>query len=222
MSKQCITYKGGVLMIDKMIELIKSEMQPSLGCTEPVAIGLAVSRTCQYLQKPATKLEMHISSNIFKNAYSVTIPNAGKPGIQLACALGFLLSKPDNTMEIFSSVTSELVKEAEKLVEDGFVEIHIISSSQFYIEVYALNDKEKAHTITVDKHDNLVKVEKDGVVTEMCQGNYNIDRENPALKSYNTTIKNYQALIKQITDLLPNQNNNNGDDFDGDNLGDNE
>ena len=66
------------------------------------------------------------------------------------------------------------------------------------------------------------KVEKDGVVTEMCQGNYNIDRENPALKSYNTTIKNYQALIKQITDLLPNQNNNNGDDFDGDDLGDNE
>ena len=66
------------------------------------------------------------------------------------------------------------------------------------------------------------KVEKDGVVTEMCQGNYNIDRENPALKSYNTTIKNYQALIKQITDLLPNQNTNNGDDFDGDNLGDDE
>ena len=66
------------------------------------------------------------------------------------------------------------------------------------------------------------KVEKDGVVTEMCQGNYNIDRENPALKSYNTTIKNYQALIKQITDLLPNQDNNNGDDFDGDNLGDTE
>lgn len=66
------------------------------------------------------------------------------------------------------------------------------------------------------------KVEKDGVVTEMCQGDYSIDRENPALKSYNTTIKNYQALIKQITDLLPNQNNNNGDDFDGDNLGDDE
>ncbi len=66
------------------------------------------------------------------------------------------------------------------------------------------------------------KVEKDGVVTEMCQGNYNIDRENPALKSYNTTIKNYQALIKQITDLLPTENNNNGDNFDGDNLGDDE
>lgn len=64
------------------------------------------------------------------------------------------------------------------------------------------------------------KVEKDGVVTEMCQGEYSIDRENPALKSYNTTIKNYQALIKQITELLPNENESNRDDFDDDDLGD--
>nr|DAS67841.1 MAG TPA: hypothetical protein [Caudoviricetes sp.] len=66
------------------------------------------------------------------------------------------------------------------------------------------------------------KIEKDGVVTKMCQGNYDIDRENPALKSYNTTIKNYQTLIKQITELLPNQNENIGDNFDEDNLGDDE
>lgn len=64
------------------------------------------------------------------------------------------------------------------------------------------------------------KVEKDGVVTEMRQGEYSIDRENPALKSYNTTIKNYQALIKQITELLPNENESNRDDFDNDDLGD--
>lgn len=66
------------------------------------------------------------------------------------------------------------------------------------------------------------KITKDGVVTKMCQGSYDIDRENPALKSYNTTIKNYQALIKQITELLPNQNANTGDNFDEDNLGDDE
>ena len=64
------------------------------------------------------------------------------------------------------------------------------------------------------------KVEKDGVVTEMCQGDYSIDRENPALKSYNTTIKNYQALIKQITELLPNKSVNDADNFDNDDLGD--
>ena len=48
---------------------IQNEMQPSMGCTEPVAIGLAVSRTCEYLEQPAEGLDMVISSNIFKNAY---------------------------------------------------------------------------------------------------------------------------------------------------------
>ena len=59
------------------------------------------------------------------------------------------------------------------------------------------------------------KVKDYGVVTEMCQGKYSIDRENPALRSYNISIKNYQSLIKQITELLPTQNENpKGDGFD--------
>lgn len=60
------------------------------------------------------------------------------------------------------------------------------------------------------------KVEEDGVITEMCQGDYSIQRENPALKSYNTTIKNFQALLKQISELLPieieNKNKNDEED----------
>lgn len=63
------------------------------------------------------------------------------------------------------------------------------------------------------------KIESDGVITEMCQGDYTIERENPALKSYNTTIKNFQATMKQITDLLENELEKNKkedeiDDFD--------
>lgn len=47
------------------------------------------------------------------------------------------------------------------------------------------------------------KIKKDGVITEMCQGKYNIDRANPALQAYNVTIKNYTSAIKQVVDLLP-------------------
>lgn len=57
------------------------------------------------------------------------------------------------------------------------------------------------------------KVKKDGVVTSMCQGNYEIDRENPALRSYNTTIKNYTSVIKQLNDMLPPQDNPKDDGF---------
>lgn len=51
------------------------------------------------------------------------------------------------------------------------------------------------------------KVKEDGVVTLMSQGSYVIERENPALRSYNTTIKNYTSVIKQIVDLLPESTN---------------
>lgn len=47
------------------------------------------------------------------------------------------------------------------------------------------------------------KVKADGVIVEMCQGKYNIEREHPALRSYNTTIKNYSSIIKQLSDMLP-------------------
>ncbi len=47
------------------------------------------------------------------------------------------------------------------------------------------------------------KIEKDGVVTTMCQGSYEIERENPALKSYTGLIKNFNTIMKQILDLLP-------------------
>lgn len=54
--------------------------------------------------------------------------------------------------------------------------------------------------------DNLKKqIEAEGTTSEMCQGAYSITRESPALRSYNTLIKNYQSLIKQINELLGEQ-----------------
>lgn len=181
-------------MMTKAIAQMKSEMKPSMGCTEPVAIGLAVSRTCQYLTHQATHLELHISSNIFKNAYSVNIPNAGKSGIPLACALGYLLSQPNDDMEIFSRVTQKMVAEAEKLVAENFVSIQIVPSSQFYIECYAENETEKAHTITVDKHDNLVKAEKDGVV--LVEEEVMVEAAEKGAEEFDITAYSFDDFIK--------------------------
>lgn len=62
------------------------------------------------------------------------------------------------------------------------------------------------------------QVEKNGVVTKMCQGKYDIDRANPALNQYNTLIKNYSSCIKQLNDLLPKEELNPEDSFDDDTL----
>ncbi len=62
------------------------------------------------------------------------------------------------------------------------------------------------------------EINSKGVVIKMSQGKYEIDRTNPALQSYNTLVKNYQALIKQIVEMLPESYSNNFDDFDNDDL----
>lgn len=67
--------------------------------------------------------------------------------------------------------------------------------------------------------DNLKKAINDkGVVTEMCQGKYSIERANPALSQYNALIKNYQSNLKQLNDLLPSFESSNDDGFDNDDL----
>lgn len=86
------------------------------------------------------------------------------------------------------------------------------------------NDKSKLALSLLDKAQFMEKtlsklqqkVNDDGVVTTMSQGSYEIERENPALKSYNTTIKNYTSVIKQLNDMLPSKENPNKDDgFEG-------
>lgn len=152
------------MTIEKAILTMKNEMKPSMGCTEPVALGLAVSRTSEHLKKEATSIEMIISSNIFKNAYSVQIPNADSNGIELACALGYVLRDPFNTMEIFAEISKEQLKEAKELVNEGKIKVKVIQSSQFYIECLAKNEDEFAKTITEDSHDKLVYIEINGEI----------------------------------------------------------
>lgn len=63
------------------------------------------------------------------------------------------------------------------------------------------------------------KIKNDGVVTNMCQGKYDIERANPALSQYNMLIKNYQSCINNIVNLLPKDEYSTEDNFDDDDLG---
>ncbi len=148
----------------QLIELVRSEIKPSLGCTEPVAVGLAVSNTVIHLDNPPTHIHLRVSSNIFKNAYYVTIPGTHEAGLPLAGTLGFLLAKKGNTMEIFADVNEELIKKAHTYIDKNFVDVEVIKDSHLLIEVTATNDKETVHSITYDSHDKMVHLNKDGKV----------------------------------------------------------
>ena len=182
-----------------VLNAIKAEMKPSMGCTEPVAIALAVSRTCEYLSQPAEKLDMVISSNIFKNAYSVQIPNTGTYGIELACALGALLSKPGNTMEICADIKPEHVVKAKEMVAAGVVSVKVLKSRGFYIECVATSGAETAHTITQDAHDNMVYAKKgDEVLVDKRTTEFVTSEEDDSFKVTDHTFEEFYNWANEV------------------------
>lgn len=180
----------------KLLDYVKSEMKPSMGCTEPVAIGLAVSNTCCYLTKPAEKITLKVSSNIFKNAFCVKIPNTNEAGIPLAAALGYLLLDKNNTMEIFSKVNPEIVKKAHEILMKGIIEVEALHDNRFYIEVCAENSDEKVETLTLDKHDNLVKV--------VVNGNTLINKQDNETKTEEKVFCISDYSVEELIDFAEN------------------
>ena len=83
--------------VAEIIELIHKEVKPALGCTEPVAVALAVARSCEEiaaLKAKFTSIEVEVSANILKNGMGVGIPGTGMIGLHIASALGQHVANP--------------------------------------------------------------------------------------------------------------------------------
>lgn len=117
----------------ELTRLIKEDMKIALGVTEPGAIAFATSKPRSHTKGVVTKIEVLLNSGIYKNAFTCGIPNTDKLGNVSAAALGVVAGNSEKGLEALSKVTEEDNFQANKLVEDGIVEIkmHRISSDIF-------------------------------------------------------------------------------------------
>ena len=95
----------------QIIELIKKEVIPAIGCTEPIAVALCVAKAAETLGAKPEKIEVLLSANILKNAMGVGIPGTGMVGLPIAVALGALIGKSDYQLEVLRDCTSEAVEQ---------------------------------------------------------------------------------------------------------------
>ncbi len=103
--------------IDEILALIKREVVPAIGCTEPVAVALAVARAKEVLGEKALRAELFLSRNILKNSMGVGIPGTGMIGLPIAIALGMVVGKSDYGLEVLKDLTPEALAEAKALVD---------------------------------------------------------------------------------------------------------
>lgn len=151
---------------DKIIALIKREVVPAVGCTEPVAVALCASVAAEALQAEPDEISVRLSANMLKNAMGVGIPGTGMIGLPIAVVLGALVGKPEDELEVLKSVTPADVERGKAYLASHRVDIALESDNdeKLYIEVEMHVAGHSSRAVISGSHTFVSRVERDGVV----------------------------------------------------------
>lgn len=152
--------------INDIINLIKREVVPAIGCTEPIAVALCVSKATELLGTTPDKIEVLLSANILKNAMGVGIPGTGMTGLPIAIALGAIKGRSEYGLEVLKDCDKEAVEAGKKMIESGCIKIALKEgiTEKLYIEATVCKDGKEAKAIIATAHTNFVYLELDGKV----------------------------------------------------------
>lgn len=148
---------------DYLLNVLKQNIAPALGCTEPVAIALATANLRSLLNDNFESIDVKLSQNILKNAMGVGIPGTNEIGISLAVALGAIVGRPELKLEVLRDVCEADVVKAKSMVEKQIINVSLADNDELlWIEVLAKGNNHIAKAVIQGKHTNLLLVELDG------------------------------------------------------------
>lgn len=154
---------------DAIVRLIKREVVPAIGCTEPIAVALCVSKAARLLGKVPEKIEVLLSANILKNAMGVGIPGTDMIGLPIAVALGALAGNPDYQLEVLKDITPEDVERGKRMIDAQCIDIQLKPdiTEKLYIEVSVSAGDDSAVAVIAGGHTSFVY--------EACNGQVLLD-----------------------------------------------
>lgn len=150
----------------RIIALMKSEILPAVGCTEPMAVALCVARAKEELGCLPEKIEIFLSANILKNAMGVGIPGTGMVGLPIAVALGLAVGRSEYQLEVLKDANAEAIEWAKNYLKNNDVCIKLKDGikEKLYIEVLLAGGGHEVRTVISGGHTNFVYIEKVGKV----------------------------------------------------------
>ena len=189
----------------EIIELIRKEVKPALGCTEPIAVALAVAKAMEIIEdrcdytgsdwrmKEGYTLDIEVSGNILKNGMGVGIPGTGMVGLHIASALGAVCGKSRYGLEVLSDLDPVYIGQAKKMVEEEAVKIGLAETDlKLYVKASVLSKGHKASAVIAGDHDNIVETSFDGQVLTSSQ-----KKADGEVKESKSTL-DYKLTVKEI------------------------
>lgn len=185
-------------LYENYLDILKSELVPALGCTEPIAIAYAAAKARQLLGEFPDSIEMKLSGNIIKNVKGVTVPNSGGlKGIDIAAVLGMTGGNADKALEVLEEITPEHIQKAEALVQKGICTCSLIENvPNLYISAKVRKDGHYAEVTIAEQHTNIIRMEKDGNV--LLEKSLQKKEEYSAVDKSRLTVKDILDFADQV------------------------
>lgn len=156
----------GSLKYKNYLQILKEELVPAMGCTEPIAIAYAAAYAKKVLGCIPEKVIVEVSGNIIKNVKSVIVPNTNHlKGIEAAAAAGIIAGKAEKKLEVISEVTEEEKQEIENYINTCSIKVKPVENQFiFYIQIDLFYKNSSVKVKIVNYHTNIVLVQKDDKV----------------------------------------------------------
>ena len=150
--------------IDYYVQILKDELVPAMGCTEPIAIAYASAKARATLGSFPTSCDIAVSGNIIKNAKSVVVPHTGgMKGIEAAVIAGLVGGNADARLEVLSSVTDEDIKRMREVKNTFPITVRLSESDYPFDILVTVTDGENNATVRVtNRHTNIVSITRNG------------------------------------------------------------
>ena len=148
------------------LQILREELLPAMGCTEPIAMAYAAAKARQTLGAMPDKIDIVISGNIIKNVKSVVVPNTGGlKGIAAAVAAGTVVGDADKQLEVLSFVKPEEIPQIGKFMDECQMTVMKSESGKLLdIDLHMYKGTDSVRLRICDYHTNIVLIEKNGQV----------------------------------------------------------
>ncbi len=195
---------------DNYLAILKHELVPALGCTEPIAVAYAAAKARQVLGQLPQHLDVLCSGNIIKNVKGVTVPNSGGlKGIEAAAVLGAIGGSAEAGLEVLQSVTDEHRRQVRNLLQQDICAVRLLSTPEkLHIVVKVAGDGHEALVEIKSEHTHVTRIERDGQVLFAARGAVagEPDSLDYAQLSVRSILDFAEAVrIEDVRELLDNQ-----------------
>ena len=182
---------------DQIVALIKREVVPAIGCTEPIAVALCVAKATETLGTMPESIDVLLSGNMLKNAMGVGIPGTGMSGLPIAIALGAIVGKSEYQLEVLKDSTPEHVEKGKAYIAEKRINISLKENitEKLYIEVTVKAGDNTASAIIAGGHTHFISITHNGEVLLSSKQKNGTQMENKDIELSLRTVYEFADTV---------------------------